>query len=373
MEPTQLADNALRKVITTEIVSIMLFQSVSLVEAHTNHSAEPATFYIHALMSRTFQILQLNLGKREMVQLSLLNDDSLKDFSVLAISEPYSWKTTDNNVVIPVRHHNWTKITPTAVHDGRWPIRSMLWIRNDLEARQIAVDSADITAAILHLPDRSILVVSVYVPKGSLAILQRILQLLQQVIESAYLQTGSRLDILVTGDFNRHDQLWGGEEVLSRQRQGEADPIVDFIGDFSLHSLLPKGIKTWARNGQESTIDLIFASQELAATLLKCGVYGIEHGSDHRAIKTTFDITPPERVVAHRLLLKNAPWNTIRQRIATVLQNTPLALGIQAQTDQLMTIVLDTIHILTPKAKPSPYAKEWWTTDLTNLWRTYTY
>jgi exonuclease III len=83
----------------------------------------------------------------------------------------------------------------------------MLWIRNDLEARQIAVDSADITAAILHLPDRSILVVSVYVPKGSLAILQRILQLLQQVIESAYLQTGSRLDILVAGDFNRHDQL----------------------------------------------------------------------------------------------------------------------------------------------------------------------
>ena len=88
----------------------------------------------------------------------------------------------------------------------------------------------------------------------------------------------------MAGDFNRHDQLWGGDEVSLRQRQGEADPIVDFIGDFSLQSLLPRGVKTWARNGQESTIDLIFASDELATTLLKCGVYDIEHGSDHRAI-----------------------------------------------------------------------------------------
>ena len=37
-----------------------------------------------------------------------------------------------------------------------------------------------------------------------------------------------------------------------------------------------------------------------------------------------------------------------------------------------MTIVLEAIHALTPKAKPSPYAKRWWTTDLTNLRRIYT-
>ena len=129
----------------------MLFRSVYLVEVLTNRLAEAAAFYTHALMSRTFQILQLNVGKREMVQLSLLNDDNLKDFSVLAISEPYSWRADENNttVVIPIQHHNWTKMIPTAFHDGRWPIRSMLWIRSDLEARQIAVDSADITAALL--------------------------------------------------------------------------------------------------------------------------------------------------------------------------------------------------------------------------------
>ena len=30
-------------------------------------------------------------------------------------------------------------------------------------------------------------------------------------------------------------------------------------------------------------------------------------------LQTTFDIAPPERLVVQRLLLKNAPWNTIRQ------------------------------------------------------------
>ena len=119
----------------------------------------------------------------------------------------------------------------------------MLWIRKDLEARQIAVESADITAAVLQLPDRSILIGSIYVPPTDPKALQQTLQLLQQLIKSTRQQIGTRIDVVVAGDFNQHDQLWGGQDV-SWQRQGEADPIVDFIGDFSLQCLLPKGIKT---------------------------------------------------------------------------------------------------------------------------------
>lgn len=46
---------------------------------------------------------------------------------------------------------------------------------------------------------------------------------------------------------------------------------------------------------------------------------------------------------------------------------------VQAQTDRLMEVVLDAIHELVPRAKPSPYAKRWWTADLTKLRRTYTF
>ena len=38
-----------------------------------------------------------------------------------------------------------------------------------------------------------------------------------------------------------------------------------------------------------------------------------------------------------------------------------------------MEAVTEAVFELTPKAKPSPYAKRWWTTDLTQLRRSYTY
>jgi hypothetical protein len=38
-----------------------------------------------------------------------------------------------------------------------------------------------------------------------------------------------------------------------------------------------------------------------------------------------------------------------------------------------MTVVTDAVEALTPKAEPSPYAKRWWTKDLTHLRRIYNY
>jgi hypothetical protein len=47
--------------------------------------------------------------------------------------------------------------------------------------------------------------------------------------------------------------------------------------------------------------------------------------------------------------------------------------GVQRQTDQLMAVVFEAIFVLTPEAKPSPYAKRWWAKDLTKLRRVYTH
>ena len=37
-----------------------------------------------------------------------------------------------------------------------------------------------------------------------------------------------------------------------------------------------------------------------------------------------------------------------------------------------MSVMLEAVPALTPKAKPSPHAKRWWTEDLTQLRRIYT-
>lgn len=56
-------------------------------------------------------------------------------------------------------------------------------------------------------------------------------------------------------------------------------------------------------------------------------------------------------------MFKNAPWNAIRERVKDKLTPLPWDSGVQAQTDRLMEVVLDAIHELVPRAKPSPYAK----------------
>jgi hypothetical protein len=113
----------------------------------------------------------------------------------------------------------------------------------------------------------------------------------------------------------------------------------------------------WRSGSRETTIDLVLDSEELATSMVRCGTQATEHGSDHRAIETTFHVVTPEPVIEERLLFKNAPWNDIRTRIKPTLHTAPVGGSVQQQTDRLMTSVLDAIHALTPKAKRSPYAK----------------
>jgi hypothetical protein len=104
-----------------------------------------------------------------------------------------------------------------------------------------------------------------------------------------------------------------------------------------------------------------------------CRVHRTEHGSDHRAIDTLFNIEAQRREqIEPRLLFKNAPWTEISDRVANELQGSPRPQDTQAQTDRLLNIVATAVKALTPTARPSPYAKRWWTQDLTRLRREYT-
>lgn len=317
------------------------------------------------------QVLQLNMQKRREVQHSVMNDERLGGYVALLVSKTYDFEMEGKVRTSPMGHHCWTAILPSERHSGRWPVRNMLWVRNDIECEQVSVPSADLTVVLLRLPDRPVLLASVYVEGGSGAALEETMRLLDDAVGEAQHYGEPRLDIVVAGDFNRHDQLWGGDEVLP-SRQGEADPIIDFMNRWSLESLLPRGTKTWQNATRATTIDLVLASQELASNVLRCKIHDTEHGSDHRAIETAFDVDVPDHVTQPRLLFKNAPWKAIRGRIAQALQDRPACGDVQRQADRLMKVVLDAVSTLTPKAEPSTYAKPWWTKDLTKLRRVYT-
>jgi exonuclease III len=248
----------------------------------------------------------------------------------------------------------------------------MLWVNKDVEAEQVRIESPDITAAVIRLPGRWVLVASVYVPGADSQALRDTCDLLRKAIANARQAAGTVVEVVIAGDFNRHDQLWGGDDV-SLVRQGEADLIIDLMNEFALSSLLRRGTKTWHDGDYDTTIDLVLASEELTASTVKCAIHETEHGSDHRAIETVFDISVPVPKQQERLLLKNAPWKEINARIASSLGDAPLEGTVQQKTDKLMAAVLEAVHALTPKARPSPYTKRWWTTDLTQLRRIYTF
>jgi hypothetical protein len=145
------------------------------------------------------------------------------------------------------------------------------------------------------------------------------------------------------------------------------------MSELDLTSLLPRGTKMWNGGDFETTVDLVLASADIASSTVKCMVHVTEHGSDHRAIETEFDISVPVPQVRERLLLKNAPWKEINIWIATALKSSPEECTVQQKTDRLMTVVLEAIRALTPRAKPSPYAKRWWTSDLTQLRQIHTH
>ncbi|KAG6979443.1 putative RNA-directed DNA polymerase from transposon X-element [Fusarium oxysporum f. sp. conglutinans] len=185
----------------------------------------------------------------------------------------------------------------------------------EVAAEQVSIESPDVTAAVIRLPDRLVFTASVYVPGGDAQALQDTCGKLGRAITEVRRRSGRTVDVVITGDCNRHDQMWGGDDI-SVARQGEADPIIDLMNDFMLRSLLRRGTKTWQSRDYETTIDLVLAPEDLADATIRCAIHENGQVDDGRSGSGTGSNT---------------------------------------------------------RAKPSPYAKRWWTNDFTQLRHVYTY
>jgi hypothetical protein len=196
-------------------------------------------------------------------------------------------------------HSYWSVAKPTSPAEESAVIhsfRSLIFVHKGVQFRQVHVSSSDITAGVLHTQTQRILAVSVYVPRDpstsheeNAAQLSSRLELITQTSEEVKRKYGVGTQLLLAGDFNRHDQFWGGDGVITSQYHGEGTPILEWMGQLGLQSLLPRGTKTFQVGSHETTIDLMLASDSLAAQMLRCDIHEVEHGSDHRAIASIFN------------------------------------------------------------------------------------
>ena len=148
------------------------------------------------------------------------------------------------------------------------------------------------------------------------------------------------------------------------------------MADWDLTSLLPRGTITFEEGPWRSTIDLVLASRGLGGRATRCRIYPVEHGSDHRAIETTFlSDKRPTFSGPPRPLFREAPWADINRELkdleTEVLDITSRS-ELKSTVERLTNRVSQTVRLLVPIARPSSYSKRWWTPELTALRDTYT-
>lgn len=85
--------------------------------------------------------------------------------------------------------------------------------------------------------------------------------------------------------------------------------IIEFLSEFDLQLLLPRGTITYLGNLRERTftINFIMTTGQLFSSKIICQIHQIVHGSDHLIISTEFFLTDsPKLAVLQRRLYKNA-------------------------------------------------------------------
>lgn len=341
-------------------------------------------------MNRT-QILHLNVGKRRLVQNSLLNDETLKDYQALCVVEPYIYANPDNNNPTIPQDSRWQIYRPTKCHADALPrhaFRSAIWVNAKNKATQVPVECADTTAVLIQNGDKTLLLVSSYEPrtdttrKANEEAIRARIQNIADAKTRAEEGTHDIVELLVCADWNRHHTLWGGPEAeQQRISQSEGEEIVNFMHEAGLQSLLKRGTPTWEHESLDrtSTIDLVLGSEGVQDNLITCQIHDTDHGSDHKAISTSL-YSPQEslRLRKGRRLYRDADWNLIRIRLIEALrpldQERILRNGAQIEhcAEVFTQTVTQVLEEFVPRARESRYNKRWWTKELTALRDEYT-
>jgi hypothetical protein len=71
----------------------------------------------------------------------------------------------------------------------------------------VAIKSPDLIVAVIRLPERLIFIVSVYAEGGDSLALDNTCSHLRRAIAIVRRDIGAVVNIMIIGDFNRHDQL----------------------------------------------------------------------------------------------------------------------------------------------------------------------
>src|SRR5204863_1176399 len=184
--------------------------------------------------------------------------------------------------------------------------------------------------------------------------------------------------VLVVGDFNLHHPLWNPEGY--HRQDPEADILIEAMMEAHLHPLLPPGTVTFPTNNEQggTSIDLVWGNDDAENLIIKCHMADAfnDHTSDHLPIETILDLQPkviPQPPPPFNYDKTN--WDLLKCELERTLPLTinthPTAVQLDEYAELLISRITTAITKSTPRKKPCPHSKRWWTNDLSEL-RKYT-
>src|SRR5437762_4917875 len=298
------------------------------------------------------RILQNNVHKSKERTDSMINDPDTKKYLVLLLQEPYWSEYTRSSPT----HQAWTLFEPTVKETQP---RAAIYINKNLNAAQLTLPLPDVIAVQLNTEDpKPMLIINIYKPcnKNRIENLHRCIR--------THINMCKFGTIIIAGDFNLHHPLWNPNGYT--RHDDEANDLVEMMADLGMAMLLPKGTVTYP-NG-ETAIDLVWGNHPAAAMLLKCQIAkDNDHGSDHLPIETVIAKQPIliDAQPANNFAKTN--WKLFESKLASCIPRLEIpknAAGVDNLAQSLITAITNAIESSTPRKKPCPHSKRWWTPHL---------
>jgi len=294
------------------------------------------------------RILQYNVQKsRDVVMASLFQDSKILDYDILAIQEP--WR---NSFIATSYHPLKEHFQLTYLDNTETRVCFYIHKRIDPSTWSVSYVSKDIISLKLtNRHSKDVYIFNVYneVTTDTLSTLAEALGTLD-----------SRGETLLLGDFNLHHPVWSA--IHRRAGAGpSAQPLLAIIEDFQLQLLTVPGTPTHRWKDGESTIDLAFASEDVASRLIHCKIdSSLDYDSDHLPIAVAIDWRwQPATPTRKRMWAKTkipVLRQTVEERLSRLNDGTELrnSESIDRFASSIVEALDAGVEASTPWSNPSP-------------------
>lgn len=265
---------------------------------------------------------------------------TLTKFTLLALQEP--WFNT-HSLTFP-HHEAWHRITAYDYNPSAWSDRPRvcLYLTKLIPTSFFSVlpSSTDIILAIdIHKQDSNQVkfrVITWYNPPNSL----RGFMTLEHWMSK---NLNRHIPTLLISDTNLHHQLWNPPDYSITDPL--ARKLIHLCSNWGLKLISPRGTPTrFSLNTHPTTIDLAWASWNLASKVKSCEVLTNSIASDHFPIATTLDLTvipPPTTHISFKI--SSIDHQLFQDTIKTYCHQLPTEYSSTTSIDEAVTIISDSI------------------------------